>query len=57
VGHADYYPRFGFEPAEPLGIRAPFDVPAEVWMAYKLPAYTPEAEGTVIYPDAFASVT
>jgi putative acetyltransferase len=56
VGHADYYPRFGFEPAEPLGIKAPFEVPAEAWMAYKLPAYTPEARGTVIYPDAFASV-
>ncbi len=57
VGHAEYYPRFGFESAEALGIKAPFDVPTEAWMAYKLPAYTPEARGTVIYPDAFASVT
>jgi putative acetyltransferase len=56
VGHADYYPGFGFEPADPLGIRAPFDVPSEAWMAYRLPAYTPEARGTVIYPEAFASV-
>ena len=57
VGHAEYYPRFGFESAEALGIKAPFDVPTEAWMAYKLPAYTPEARGTVIYPDAFASAT
>ena len=56
VGHADYYPRFGFEPADALGIKAPFDVPPEAWMAYRLPAYTPEARGTVVYPDAFASV-
>jgi putative acetyltransferase len=57
VGHADYYPGFGFEPADPLGIKAPFDVPAEVWMAYRLPAYSPDARGTVLYPDAFASVS
>ena len=56
VGHADYYPRFGFEPADALGIKAPFDVPPEALMAYRLPAYTPEARGTVVYPDAFASV-
>ena len=56
VGHADYYPRFGFEPADALGIKSPFEVPPEAWMAYRLPAYTPEARGTVVYPDAFASV-
>jgi putative acetyltransferase len=57
VGHADYYPGFGFEQAEPLGVKAPFEVPAEAWMAYRLPAYTPELRGTVIYPEAFESVT
>ena len=57
VGHADYYPRFGFEPADALGIKAPFGVPPEAWMAYRLPAYTPELRGTVTYPDAFGSVT
>jgi putative acetyltransferase len=57
VGHADYYPGFGFEPAVPLGLKAPFDVPEEAWMAYRLPAYSPEAQGTVVYPDAFAAVT
>jgi putative acetyltransferase len=57
VGHADYYPGFGFEPADPLGITAPFEVPPEAWMAYRLPSYSPEARGTVVYPEAFASVT
>ena len=57
VGHADYYPGFGFEPADSLGITAPFDVPPEAWMAYRLPAYTEQARGTLIYPEAFASVT
>ena len=53
VGHADYYPRFGFEPARPLNIHPPFDVPDEAWMAKRLPGYTPEARGTVTYADAF----
>jgi putative acetyltransferase len=56
VGHAAYYPRFGFEPAAPLGVEAPFDVPAEAWMAHRLPAYTRDVRGTVDYPDAFASL-
>jgi putative acetyltransferase len=57
VGHPDYYPRFGFEPAAPLGLIAPFEVPAEAWMAHRLPAYSADARGTVLYPEAFASVT
>jgi putative acetyltransferase len=57
VGHAAYYPGFGFEPAGPLGLDAPFDVPPEAWMAYRLPAWSPDARGTVLYPDAFASVS
>jgi putative acetyltransferase len=57
LGHADYYPRFGFESADALGIEAPFDVPTEAWMAYRLPRYTPDARGTLVYPEAFARVT
>ena len=53
LGHAEYYPRFGFEPARPLGIDPPFDVPDEAWMARKLPRYTEDAKGTVRYADAF----
>ena len=57
LGHPDYYPRFGFEPADPLGIQAPFEVPSEAWMALPLPSYTAEARGVVQYADAFADVT
>lgn len=57
LGHAAYYPRFGFEPAGALGIEAPFDVPAEAWMALRLPAYRPDMCGLVTYADAFAAVT
>jgi putative acetyltransferase len=57
VGHADYYPRFGFEAAAALGVDAPFEVPPEAWMAYGLPAYRQDARGTVVYPDAFGAMT
>ncbi len=57
VGHPKYYPRFGFEPAEALGVSAPFEVPPEAWMAYRLPAYRRDARGTVAFPAAFGNVT
>jgi len=53
VGHPTFYPRFGFEPAAPLGIDAPFEGSSEACMAYRLPAYRREARGTVVYPAAF----
>lgn len=52
LGHPGYYPRFGFEPAEPLGIRAPFDVDPGAWMAYRTAGHRPVA-GTVTYSSAF----
>lgn len=36
LGHPEYYPRFGFEPARRLGITCTFDVPDEVFMAQEL---------------------
>ncbi len=36
LGHADYYPRFGFLRADQYGILCPFDVPPEVFMALAL---------------------
>jgi putative acetyltransferase len=53
LGHADYYPRFGFDPASAYGIVAPFEVPDENWMAYTLPGYEPGTRGTVMYARAF----
>lgn len=57
VGQAAFYPRFGFEPAAALGNDAPFEVPAEAWMLYRLPAYSRDIRGTVVYPDALAGLT
>ena len=58
LGHAGYYPRFGFRPGADLGVVCPYDgVPPEAWMALPLPAYRPEARGIVTYADAFAAVT
>jgi putative acetyltransferase len=56
LGHPGYYPKFGFGSASALGIRAPFDVPDEAWMAMRLPGWGPEVAGTVVYPPAFDAV-
>ena len=32
LGHADYYPRFGFEPASRYGVRSEWEVPDEGFM-------------------------
>jgi len=32
LGHADYYPRFGFEPASRYGIRSEWEVPDQAFM-------------------------
>ena len=53
VGHADYYPRFGFQPAGELGLEAPWELPPEVWKALPLAAYERSARGRVSYPAAF----
>jgi putative acetyltransferase len=53
VGHADYYPRFGFEPARALGIEPPAPFADEVWMARRLTAYDPTLRGTARFPPAF----
>lgn len=53
LGHADYYPRFGFTPASRFGIRAPFEVPDEAMMAMALDDTRPIPAGTIQYPAAF----
>jgi putative acetyltransferase len=54
LGHADYYPRFGFESADALGLACPYPVAPEHWMAYRLPAYDASVRGAFRYADAFA---
>jgi putative acetyltransferase len=57
LGHPEYYPRFGFSPARPQGVEAPFPVRNEAFMALAL---TPEAlqgvSGVVRYPAPFVEV-
>ncbi|MCT8977912.1 N-acetyltransferase [Clostridium sp. CX1] len=36
LGHPAYYPRFGYVPASNWGIKAPFEVPDECFMAMEL---------------------
>lgn len=57
LGHQHYYPRFGFKPAAIWNIKAPFDVPADVFMAIELEkAGLKNIEGTVVYPKEFEIV-
>lgn len=61
VGHAAYYPRFGFRPARERGLEAPFPVKNESFMVCELvpSAANAKAEdiaGMVEYPAPFLSV-
>jgi len=57
LGHAEYYPRFGFQPASRFGLRSDYDVPDEVFMALELkPGALDGATGTIHYHPAFANV-
>jgi putative acetyltransferase len=52
LGHPNYYPRFGFEPAAPLGILGPRDF-GEAWMLARLGAWDDSFSGRVEFPPAF----
>jgi len=53
LGSEKYYPRAGYVPADTLGITAPFDVPRENFMAYKITNSAPDIYGTMIYAKEF----
>lgn len=54
LGHAEYYPRFGFRRASDLGILCEFEVPPEYFMLLELiPGYLHGKPGTIHYHDAF----
>jgi putative acetyltransferase len=55
LGHAGYYPRFGFEPARSIGIYPPHPWADENWHALRLPAWTPAVRGTARFAPAFPS--
>ena len=57
LGHADYYPRFGFRPAADFGLRNEFGAAAEHFMAIELlPGGLDAASGTVRYHPAFSEL-
>lgn len=57
LGHPEYYPRFGFEPASRFGITSEYDAPDDAFMALELePGYLSDMAGTVRYHAAFAEV-
>lgn len=57
LGHAEYYPRFGFTPASRFSLRCEYDVPDDVFMAIELDAGTLHGRsGTIRYHAAFAEV-
>ncbi len=57
LGHPEYYPRFGFVPSKPLGIRYEVDVPEEVFMVLELrDGALAERGGVVRYRPEFEDV-
>jgi putative acetyltransferase len=57
LGHADYYPRFGFRPSVQFGIRSEFEVPDEVFMLLELEAGVLAGRtGVVKYQPEFSGV-
>jgi putative acetyltransferase len=57
LGHADYYPRFGFRPARPLGITCEWDVPDDVFLALILDSARMQGvSGAAQYRPEFSSM-
>ncbi len=53
LGHPSYYPKAGYVPASAYGIKAPFDVPDESFMALRLNSESKRFEGYIRYDAAF----
>lgn len=57
LGHASYYPRFGFKTSTCFGIRSAFDVPEEAFMVVELlPGYLNNRSGVAHYHPVFDGV-
>ena len=55
LGHPEYYPKFGFKKASDWNIKAPFEVPDEVFMVMELRENALQGvEGIVQYSSAFS---
>ena len=53
LGHAGYYPKTGYIPAGRYGIKAPFNITDENFMAICLDETVCRLNGTIKYDDAF----
>jgi putative acetyltransferase len=54
LGHPTYYPRFGFQPAQPLGIHPPFEASTDAFLVLGLqPGALEGLHGDVEYPPEF----
>ena len=53
LGSEKYYPRFGYIPAEQLGIQVPEGIPSPNFMAMKLREEGAPVNGAVTYPEEF----
>ena len=52
-----YYPRFGFEQASALGFISPHPkIPDDAFMVKRLPGYSPDLAGRIVYPASFAAL-
>ncbi len=57
LGHANYYPRFGFRPADEYGITSEYDVPPGAFMVKELKAACLKGhQGTIKYHAAFSKL-
>lgn len=58
LGHANYYPRFGFRPAHEYGIASEYDVPPGAFMVKELKAACLKGRrGTIKYHAAFSELS
>lgn len=53
LGSEKYYPKAGYLPAGKFGIKPPFDVPDENFMAYKIKGNAPDVYGVIRYAKEF----
>lgn len=57
LGHPNYYPRFGFQPASKFQLRSEYEVPDEVFMVAELsPGALRGKTGVIRYHEAFRSL-
>ncbi|MEZ3503830.1 MAG: N-acetyltransferase [Lachnospiraceae bacterium] len=53
LGSEKYYPKAGYVPADSFGIKPPFDVPNENFMAYKIKENASDICGVIKYAEEF----